>query len=357
MRRSLLLIALFTIVAVAVLVTMRPFSSTTQLATTEGSCRIVADKEVELSGDHVEAGLVRITPQHIYLAKRSEIVVFDREGRFLRILGRPGSGPGEFNRIQQIVPLPAGEIAAIESNPPRLSLISLDGDVPPARASLLPVSIHRHGGVRLPDSTFLLTGRMLGSERSGHPLVRVSSTGTPLGYFGENEVERDGPLRGQMMPRLVAHHPSHGIVTVKRYAYAVEIWDADGTLEDTYSREVDWLRWPPVVADGDPHRLGPPEDHFIGVHFDDAGYLWLVAQTTPEEWRDGLDGGRVADIEQWTDTQIEVVDLDARSIICSARFKPYVLGGFAGSGRIASYREDAAGEPVIAIWRLTLVPD
>jgi hypothetical protein len=196
---------------------------------------------------------------------------------------------------------------------------------------------------------------MLASDRVGHPLVRVSSTGAALDYFGQNEVEYDEALRGQMMPRLVAHHPLHGTVTVKRYEYAVEIWSGDGTLEDTYSREVDWLRWPPLAPDDDPHRLGAPEDHFIGAHFDDAGYLWLVAQTTPAEWREGLDGGRVTDMEKWTDTQIEVVDLDARSIVCSARFKPYVLGGFAESGRIASYREDAAGEPRITIWRLTLL--
>ena len=65
-----------------------------------------------------------------------------------------------------------------------------------------------------------------------------------------------------------------------------------------------------------------------------------------------MSGGRVVDVDKWLDTRIEVINMPTGQVMCSARFEPWVSGGFVGDLQVASYRERANGEPQIDIWRL-----
>lgn len=321
--------------------------------TAGGDCSINARPVVELRGDEVGVGLVRLTPTRILLERVSEIVVFDRQGRFQRVLGKPGSGPGEFRRIQQVISLPDEHIAVFQANPPLMTVLDSVGTV--LHTTVLPVSISRGGAIMLRDGSIALTGDMRSDrEHFGHPIARMTQNGELLNHFGRNEVETEDPLAGRMMPRVIAPHPSGGVVAVKQFKYAVELWNSRGTIEGKFARKAEWLNWPPVVEGDDPHTLGPPEDMFRGAEVDDKGRLWLVAQTTPADWKSGLRDGRVIDRDKWTDTQIEVVDLASKRVICSSRFKPFVLGGLVGPQQIASYRETAGGDPIITVWSLSV---
>jgi hypothetical protein len=324
------------------------------LLTTAGTdCIIDIEPVTELHGDQVAAGLVRLTPTRILLERVSEIAVFDRQGRFRRTLGRAGSGPGEFRRIQQVVPLSGERIAVFQANPPQLAIVDSGGAA--LKTATLPVSISRNGALILSDSSFVLAGAMHSDrENYGRPMVRITQDGEVISYFGQNEVETEDPLLGRMMPREIAWHPRRGVVAVKRFKYAVEVWDERGTLQNRYARKAEWLNWPPVVEGNDPHRLGPPEDQFRGAQFDDQSRLWLLAQVTPPDWQSGIVDGRVIDPEKWTDTHIEVLDLASKKVLCSARFQPFVLTGFVGPLQIASFRENSIGDPTITIWQLSL---
>jgi hypothetical protein len=60
-------------------------------------------------------------------AQLSQISVFDRDGNFLRTIGREGEGPGEFRRAGQLFVTPEGKIGVAQMMPGRIVLLTPDG--------------------------------------------------------------------------------------------------------------------------------------------------------------------------------------------------------------------------------------
>lgn len=322
-------------------------------------CDIQLHELAVVKGEAVDKGIVRVSGDRIFLRPNysgHEIFAFDWEGNPVHSYGKQGQGPGEFENIRDFQPLPDGGLAVFEAT--RLTVLDADGEVRSTH-SLIPGSyLTDFGGtVRLEDGSYLITGRAATQEAFGHPFARVDSEGSVIQYFGRNETESDGPLQGYMVPRILAAGPDGAIVSVKRFYHVIEIWKPSGDLIERYSREVDWMHWPP---DFDParHRMGPPEDQFVGAQYDADGRLWLMAQVTPDEWREGIRDGRVVDAERWTDFQIEVLRLtsgpDSRTL-CTKHLKPVFLG-FGGPGIAVSYDEDWRNRPLLRLWRLDIVP-
>jgi len=56
-----------------------------------------------------------------------QVVVFTKEGQFVRQFGRPGSGPGEFARPNGIAVMPDSTILVADSNNGRVQAFTLDG--------------------------------------------------------------------------------------------------------------------------------------------------------------------------------------------------------------------------------------
>jgi hypothetical protein len=57
----------------------------------------------------------------------STISVFDRDGNFLRTIGREGEGPGEFRRASQLFVTPENKIAVAQMMPGKIVLLAPDG--------------------------------------------------------------------------------------------------------------------------------------------------------------------------------------------------------------------------------------
>ena len=57
----------------------------------------------------------------------SQINVFDRDGNFLRTIGREGEGPGEFRRASQLFTTPDNKIAVAQMMPGKIVLLTPDG--------------------------------------------------------------------------------------------------------------------------------------------------------------------------------------------------------------------------------------
>lgn len=68
--------------------------------------------------------------ENIYVVdyKRNHIRKFDKNGGFLRMVGREGQGPGEFQQIQNIQITPENELMVHDRYTFRLTFFSLDGD-------------------------------------------------------------------------------------------------------------------------------------------------------------------------------------------------------------------------------------
>ena len=57
----------------------------------------------------------------------SQISVFDKDGNFLRTIGREGEGPGEFRRASQLFTTPDNKIAVAQMMPGKIVLLTPDG--------------------------------------------------------------------------------------------------------------------------------------------------------------------------------------------------------------------------------------
>jgi len=271
----------------------------------------------------------------------------------LRTIGREGEGPGEFKGIRALVELPDGGIAVFDSRNLRLTYFTRELELRSDHS--LPVRVSRYGPMRLPDGGWALPGRVMDVEHYGSALARVDSVGQLLAYYGWDETETEGNLSGTLLPRVVAYHPRVGLVSMKQFAYFLELWDDDGTLSDVYDPDVDWFNWPPSPSP-DPHSiLGEPENMFYGIQFDDEGRLWILAQIEGEDWESGLENGRIVDHTKWLDFRIEVLDPESRQTLCATRVTDKrFTGGFPGPGVLQSYSEDRLGRPTLTFWQLSL---
>jgi 6-bladed beta-propeller len=66
---------------------------------------------------------------NVYLldVQLNQVMVFDREGAFLRTIGREGEGPGEFRRPSSFFITPEGKIAVVQAMPGKIVLLNPDG--------------------------------------------------------------------------------------------------------------------------------------------------------------------------------------------------------------------------------------
>ncbi len=67
---------------------------------------------------------------HVYIVDESDmsIKVLDAEGKYLRVVGRKGSGPGEFGRISDLALLSDGRLLVTDFETRRTSLFSPEGE-------------------------------------------------------------------------------------------------------------------------------------------------------------------------------------------------------------------------------------
>jgi len=66
---------------------------------------------------------------NVYLldVQLNQVMVFDREGTFLRTIGREGEGPGEFRQPSSFFITPEGKIAVVQAMPGKIILLNPDG--------------------------------------------------------------------------------------------------------------------------------------------------------------------------------------------------------------------------------------
>lgn len=130
-----------------------------------------SDEREEFSTRHGLLGTLRLPDGRIVVNDHSELKVFDARGRLLRVIGRRGSGPGEFQQTRSVC-LGAGDsLVALDFSLRRASVFTVDGAfVRTISVDATPVPL---GEGCFSDGSLLMMGSPRVNERTLLPAERA----------------------------------------------------------------------------------------------------------------------------------------------------------------------------------------
>ncbi len=166
--------------------------------------------------------------ENIYVVdyKRKHIRKFDKNGGFLRMIGREGQGPGEFQQIQNIQITPVNELMVHDRYTFRLTFFSLDGDY--LRTVLLKgswasvVKINSMGNYLVKTYDFDLPHGRYATELKVH-----SSNLAFIRTIVKDKFWSDLPLQPRIASKFL---PSDLIICGFRESYEFQILDSEGEI-------------------------------------------------------------------------------------------------------------------------------
>jgi hypothetical protein len=254
----------------------------------------------------------------------NELRAYDAQGRWLRTLGRQGSGPGEFNGLGSVFLLPGDSIAAYDGGAGRLTVFApsgalartanvapLDGRLPPK-----PLGAFADGSLVVAPAFNPMFTASPKPSRDTMPLARYSAHGAQAGSLGRIAGEETVTIvGGSGEDRFATRGPvpfgrgTHVAVAGTRLLiadnarYELAEHGADGRLVRLVRRAAD----PEPVTDADraawaeQQRQGasgrfrqmrerltaamPFPEHkswFAGVRLDAAGNAWVQRHAAPD---------------------------------------------------------------------------
>lgn len=225
----------------------------------------------EMELDDVIAA-VRLADGSIVVADRGrrELLAFDRQGEFIRSLGGPGEGPGEFASINWLQGIAPDTLVAIDADLQRVTTFTLATGL--VRTTHVPTTGYGWpvADARLSDGTFafvLFEGSVL--DRVGTDVAPGSTQET-----GELIHDRDGRL-----------------TTIVRWP-AGDLTISDEHVAQFYNVFVDGISDPGERANllnrlGQP-PLPPTRAAYGRILVDDLGWIWIseahLPMRAPQQW-------------------------------------------------------------------------
>jgi hypothetical protein len=286
-------------------------------------------------------------------------LVFDSTGKFLRPIGPTGSGPGEFLPGGTLARLAGDSIALFDVRNGRAFVVS--SDLRLGRQMPLTMSFGRAlgiGGRRL-----LITGFVRKPDAAGLPLhfVDLDTGGQKvIQSFGPKSATATSDLNAQLgLSWLTTTSGSGGFWTEELLAYRVRRWSRDGQLEIDLERRPEWFVPQAVLSAGD--ATHPPSPFPVGLS-EQGELVWTFTNVADANWRKAWPpeaatqrevlGSRI-DYTQLFDTMVEVIDTKTRRVVARTRLPEYAISVLPGA-RLAVYREDADGFPLIEILQMSV---
>ncbi len=302
---------------------------TSDLVETCNDCRIAVDT-VAVLGDGTAEGsvfseIVRIELDpdgggfFLLTQEFSLVQIFSRDGEFESSLGGPGEGPGEFDFPQAHRFDEEGRLHVIDPLLGRISVFN--------RALELDHTVRLEGIqpgfelYRIRGDSIVLAGYARTGELFGLPMHVLTSDGTLVRSFGEPDYPIESPEPSQHLVHFALSDGSE-VWLGRKDRYQLELWTLEGEHRQTYRREVSWMVPPDPVPDNPP----PPAPLLTSIGADPEGLAWAVFAIAGDRWEeaaipgDGAHGFEMVEPDLWRDTVVEVVDMDAGTILASHRF-------------------------------------
>lgn len=280
---------------------------------------------------------------------RSFVLVYDRQGAFLRLWGRQGSGPGEFRSIWRLLHLPGDSLVVIEQGNRRITVLDSAGKYVRSFAlNFQPIEIDP-----LANDSWMASGMAFTEDHVGYPLHQLTRDGiTRRSFGGDMEVLVGRPSSTQRM--IATDTLRDGVWSARPDRYEIEFWTANGERRLTLDRLTAWF--PDRDIEGSRNRWQDPiHPRLRDMYVDDSGHVWVLLAVAKEGWKPSPENfGPLSTHWLNLDTMVEVIDPDSGELVASQRF-PWIASAFTNNGSLVSYREDADGIMVLDIWRPELV--
>jgi hypothetical protein len=275
---------------------------------------------------------------------RSQVAVFSAQGRLIRVLGRLGSGPGEFSgrAIDQISVGPADTLYVFSNNVQFVDLFA--PSLTFARRFRISATAIRTPHV-MRNGQVLFSGRISTPERVGLPIHLANRNGEILRSFGDSAV-RIGPGTPAASPFSFILSPDEQSVWTVEDDYAIRERRLDGRPGLSYViTDVPGLTPPRMVTTTSRGVSVQREQSTSAVtrgRIDANGHLWVTVSP-------GLD--QPGDRRH----RLEVFDTRAGGVIATLERPEYFT--FIDKTNLAfSYTTSPTGVvTTIQIWELTLV--
>ena len=202
----------------------------------------------------VSASALDVLPDgtvYVVDTKDSRVKVFDAEGRFLRVFGRQGQGPGEMNQPTGILVTPDKEILVEDILNRRLAIFALDGTF---RRHISTAKALGLSGIQM-DGRGLIVARSMGLAEGGKMALEVKTYDAEfnpkvrLGSF-EMQITAQTKVNPFSAMNLLYALGREGLLYLgSAKAYEIRIVSAEGRLLKTIGRDYDPV--PVTQADKD----------------------------------------------------------------------------------------------------------
>ena len=238
----------------------------------------------------------------------STVKQFDLGGRFVRLIGGRGQGPGEFSESIIDVKAVDGQIVVTDSRKNALVVFDSVGEFVEDRR----YAFESGPLVPIGDGRGVVVSLDRRPDLSGYPLHLVDiATGEASLHFGSR---RASEWSIADFDRIAASAVSR-VGTIwwgSEYGARVEEWSVDNELLRIVDGDLPWL--PAVVPDGVPG--GPPSPRLASLALDSDDRLWVVSWIADPEWRDvrrvGPGAVLQADAHNFYDARLDIFDLGER---------------------------------------------
>jgi len=326
-------------------------------------CLKLADR-VTIGGDSerdmvlVGRGLIPLAAGELLHARSvGGMPIFSRSGRFLRAVGREGSGPVEFRNIQLILQDPRGGVHVFDAGNARHTVL----DASLRLVKEWPGVVGRiTSGIFLPDGRLVVNGYIPTRERVGLPLhVLPTGGGDIIRSFGLAPGELFDAEEAWASWRELALGQRGTVWAARRNKYQIEEWSVDGQRLSVIERRPEWFR--PYQRRTALTLATPPQPHLERIHVDVTNRLWVFLLVPDPRWTSSVEeqpplpGIKPSLVPTHYsglyDTIVEVIDLKTMTLVASQRF-PHYLWGFLDGERVYGDGGTQDGLSRYSVWRL-----
>lgn len=279
--------------------------------------------------------------------------VFNNSGRFIRLMGRRGQGPGEFEMVTDVIALPGDSVLVIDSQR-RATLFGPDLNL--VRIIPLAVTLSRSVVVNWPHS--LVGFDHYGAGGRGGPVIHSVAFDTKparvMRSFGPEWKLTD--FKTMTAARRILAGSTNGLWAASLQQFRLERWSPNGELTLLLERHPAW----PAPTSGELGKPDqPPPNAIQAIAEDQTGRLWVFINTAAPTWREGWPKGagemRASAFEQQKmfRTVVEVLDPRTARVVTRRLLDEWIIAVLTNE-RAAIYTADADGVPRLRIVDLKL---